>query len=74
MRNIDDLVQKATMFLGYRPRRKDEILERAIRRIQDLYTKDHLTAAAIAKLLGSDYPDSSPMRREDFIQFVIDRT
>lgn len=74
MRNIDGLVQEAMSFLGHPPWGNDAIIERAIRRIQEIYLKDHLDAAAIVRLLGGDYPDNSPMRQNDFIQFVIDRT
>ncbi|OXM42748.1 hypothetical protein CFP71_42215 [Amycolatopsis thailandensis] len=74
MSNIDKLATEAMSFLGYSTRGKDHIIERAILRIQKAYREDHLDAAAIARLLGDDYPDGSPMRRTTFIQFVIERT
>ncbi|RSM74726.1 hypothetical protein DL991_29155 [Amycolatopsis sp. WAC 01375] len=72
MNNFDKLVANAAMYLGWYPR-KDPVLEGIVRRIQELHTKDHLDAAAIAKML-TGHGKSSPLRREDFIQFVIDRT
>ncbi|RSM74727.1 hypothetical protein DL991_29160 [Amycolatopsis sp. WAC 01375] len=72
MSKFDKLVADAATFLGWEPQ-TDYFLEGVVTRIQDLHKEDHLSAATIARMLDM-YDPTSPFRRTDFIQFVIDRT